>query len=91
LQTTLAADAHLAEGQFLLEEKTLNSAVSDIPSRNSATNNFQNGRAEFNNDNNNNLWALQSMVNLGLCSTVSVRLLGPGINLQQGRYLHRIT
>jgi hypothetical protein len=24
LQTTLAADAHLAEGQFLLEEQTLN-------------------------------------------------------------------
>jgi hypothetical protein len=26
LQTTLAADAHLAEGQFLLEEQTLNIA-----------------------------------------------------------------
>jgi hypothetical protein len=24
LQTTLAAEAHLAEGQFLLEEQTLN-------------------------------------------------------------------
>jgi hypothetical protein len=47
LQTTLAADAHLAEGQFLHEEQTLNNAKSDIPSRNSETNNFQNGRAEF--------------------------------------------
>jgi hypothetical protein len=30
LQTTLAADAHLAEGQFLLEEQTLNNAQSLI-------------------------------------------------------------
>jgi hypothetical protein len=30
LQTTLAADAHLAEGQFLLEEQTLNIAKSLI-------------------------------------------------------------
>jgi hypothetical protein len=30
LQTTLAADAHLAEGQFLLEEQTLNNAKSLI-------------------------------------------------------------
>jgi hypothetical protein len=28
LQTTLAADAHLAEGQFLLEDQTLNKAKS---------------------------------------------------------------
>jgi hypothetical protein len=28
LQTTLAADAHLAEGQVLLEEQTLNNAKS---------------------------------------------------------------
>jgi hypothetical protein len=28
LQTTLAADAHLAEGQFLHEEQTLNNAKS---------------------------------------------------------------
>jgi hypothetical protein len=48
LQTTLAADAHLAEGQFLLEEQTLNNAKSLMPSRNSETNDFQNGRAEFN-------------------------------------------
>jgi hypothetical protein len=27
-QTTLAADAHLAEGQFLLEDQTLNKAKS---------------------------------------------------------------
>jgi hypothetical protein len=27
LQTTLAADAHLAEGEFLLEEQTLNNAM----------------------------------------------------------------
>jgi hypothetical protein len=30
LQTTLAADAHLTEGQFLLEEQTLNNAKSVI-------------------------------------------------------------
>jgi hypothetical protein len=30
LQTTLAADAHLAEGQFLHEEQTLNNAKSLI-------------------------------------------------------------
>jgi hypothetical protein len=30
LQTTLAADAHLAEGQFLQEEQTLNNAKSLI-------------------------------------------------------------
>jgi hypothetical protein len=41
LQTTLAADTHPAEGQFLHEEQTLNR------NRNSETNNFQNGRAEF--------------------------------------------
>jgi hypothetical protein len=30
LQTTLATDAHLAEGQFLLEEQTLDNAKSPI-------------------------------------------------------------
>jgi hypothetical protein len=30
LQTTLAANAHLAEGQFLLEKQTLNNAKSLI-------------------------------------------------------------
>jgi hypothetical protein len=30
LQTTLAADSHLAEGQFLLEKQTLNNAKSLI-------------------------------------------------------------
>jgi hypothetical protein len=30
LQTTLAADAHLAEGQFLIEEQILNNAKSLI-------------------------------------------------------------
>jgi hypothetical protein len=30
LQTTLAADAHVAEGQFLHEEQTLNNAESLI-------------------------------------------------------------
>jgi hypothetical protein len=30
LQTTLAADAHLAEGQFLREQQTLNNAKSLI-------------------------------------------------------------
>jgi hypothetical protein len=43
------------------------------------------------------LWALQSMMNLGLCVTVSlscrqsVGLLGRGTSLSQGRYLHRTT
>jgi hypothetical protein len=30
LQTTLAADAHLAKGQFLLEEQTLNKEKSPM-------------------------------------------------------------
>jgi hypothetical protein len=48
LQTTLAADAHLAERQFLLEEQTLNNAKSLIyRAGTQETNNFQNGRAEF--------------------------------------------
>jgi hypothetical protein len=42
LQTTLAADAHPAEGQFLHEEQTLNNANSLIY------------RAYNNNNNNNN-------------------------------------
>jgi hypothetical protein len=49
LLTTLAPNSHLAQGQFLLQEQTSNNAkVSDIPSRNSETINFQNGRVEFN-------------------------------------------
>jgi hypothetical protein len=48
LPTTLAADAHLAEGQFLHEEQTFNNAkISEILSRNSETNNFQNRRGDF--------------------------------------------
>jgi hypothetical protein len=48
LQTTLAADARLAEGQFLDEEQTLNNAKSLIYRAGTReTNNFQNGRAEF--------------------------------------------
>jgi hypothetical protein len=43
LQTTLAAAAHPAEGGANIEQ----CKVSDIPSRNSETNNFQNRRAEF--------------------------------------------
>jgi hypothetical protein len=42
----LAADAHLAEGQFTPEEQTLNNENFDIPSRNSEANNFQYRRAE---------------------------------------------
>jgi hypothetical protein len=34
LQTTFAADAHLAEGQFLLEEQTLNNANAIIIDKN---------------------------------------------------------
>jgi hypothetical protein len=42
LQTTIAADTHLAEGT---DSEQCN--ISDIPSRHSETNNFQNRRAEF--------------------------------------------
>jgi hypothetical protein len=41
LQTALAAETHLAEGQFLNEEQTLNKL-----SRNSKTKNFQNRKTE---------------------------------------------
>jgi hypothetical protein len=48
LQTTLAADAHPAEGQFLLEEQTLNNAKSLIYRAGTRTpTNFQNRRADF--------------------------------------------
>jgi hypothetical protein len=47
LQTTLAADAHLAEGQFSREADIEQCKISDIPSRNSETNKFQNRSAEF--------------------------------------------
>jgi hypothetical protein len=46
LQTTLAVDAHLAEGQFLHEKQTLNNAKSLIYRAGTLTNN--------NNNNNNN-------------------------------------
>jgi hypothetical protein len=49
MQTTLAAEAHLAEGQVLLEEETLNKAKSLINRAGTLakTNNFQNKRIEF--------------------------------------------
>jgi hypothetical protein len=48
LQTTLAAEAHLAEGQFLLEEQTLNIEKSLIYRTGTPkTNSFQNRRAKF--------------------------------------------
>jgi hypothetical protein len=37
LQTTLAADVHPSEGQFLYEEQATNRLKSEIPSRNSET------------------------------------------------------
>jgi hypothetical protein len=43
----LSAEAHLAEGQFLLKEQTLTIEVSNIQSRNSNTNSFQMTKAEF--------------------------------------------
>jgi hypothetical protein len=43
---TLAVNANLEEGQFLLEEQPLKSKVSDISSMNSKTNNFQKIRTE---------------------------------------------
>jgi hypothetical protein len=47
LYTTSAAEAHLSEGQFLLQELTLDKPVSDILNRNSKTNVFQNRKTEF--------------------------------------------
>jgi hypothetical protein len=48
LQTILAADVHLAEGQFLHEEQTWNNAKSLIyRARTQETNNFQNGSEEI--------------------------------------------
>jgi hypothetical protein len=48
LQTTLAAEAHLAEGQFLLQEQTLNIEKSLIYRTGAPkTNSFQNRRAKF--------------------------------------------
>jgi hypothetical protein len=47
MQRTLAADAHVAEERFLLEEQTLNKAVSVIPNRISKTNSIQNRRTEL--------------------------------------------
>jgi hypothetical protein len=48
LQTTLAADAQLAEKTiFTIRADTEQSKMSDIPSRNSETYNFQKRRAEF--------------------------------------------
>jgi hypothetical protein len=48
LQAKLATEAHLAEGQFLPDEQTLNiERKFDIKSRNSKTNSFQKRGAEF--------------------------------------------
>jgi hypothetical protein len=44
VDTTLTADAHVAEGQLLLEEQTLNVEKSNISNRNLKTNSFQNGQ-----------------------------------------------
>jgi hypothetical protein len=46
LQITLAAEAHLA-GQFLPDKRLLNTEVSNMQSRTSKTNSFQNGRTEL--------------------------------------------
>jgi hypothetical protein len=50
LQTTLAAEAHLAEGQFLLEEHTLNKGKSLV--RRTGT---RRPTIPINNNNNNNI------------------------------------
>jgi hypothetical protein len=43
----LSVEVHLAEGQFLLEEQTLNKEKSDMLSRKSMNNIIQKRRAEF--------------------------------------------
>jgi hypothetical protein len=45
LQTALAAEAHLAERQFLLAEDTKHGKVSDMSNRNPKAQNFQRRRA----------------------------------------------
>jgi hypothetical protein len=47
LQTALALEALLSEGQLLHEEQISVEEKSDIPTRNSKTNKFQNRRTEF--------------------------------------------
>jgi hypothetical protein len=48
LQTVLAAEAHPAEGQFLIQQQTLNTEkLSNKPRRNSKINGIQNRKAEF--------------------------------------------
>jgi hypothetical protein len=47
LQTAIAAEAHEAEGQILLEEQAQQRDVSDIPNSNSKNNSFQKRRTEF--------------------------------------------
>jgi hypothetical protein len=48
LQTTLAADAHLAEGEFFTwGADTEQNKVFDVPSKNSTTKNFPSKRTEF--------------------------------------------
>jgi hypothetical protein len=46
LQITLAAEVHVAEGQFLLEESVEQRKVSDIPIRNSRTLQFSKGELQ---------------------------------------------
>jgi hypothetical protein len=43
-QTTLSAESHVAERQFLLEEQTWNRKFSNVPSK---TSSFQKRRADF--------------------------------------------
>jgi hypothetical protein len=52
LQTTLAAEAHLAEGQFLLEEQTLNKGKSLVGRTGTRRPTISNNN---NNNNNNNV------------------------------------
>jgi hypothetical protein len=54
LQTTLAAEAHLAEGQFLLEEQTLNIEKSLIYRAGTRRPTVSKTEGQYNNNNNNN-------------------------------------
>jgi hypothetical protein len=69
LQTTLAAEAHLAEGQFLLEEQTLNKAKSLM--YRAGTRRPAISRIGHNNNNNNNLFLHSNSSATGTSHTAS--------------------
>jgi hypothetical protein len=46
-QTVSATDAHLAEGQFLRKERTVNREISKTSSENANANSFKQGRTKL--------------------------------------------